>query len=81
MMHGQKNIVTSFNHPIYVFIYIYVIYFYQEDGCGMRHIRWRRRHKWEDDIKMYMGVDWINMAQDRAKWWGFVNTVLNLRFP
>jgi hypothetical protein len=25
------------------------------------------------------GVNWIDLAQDRAKSWAFVNTVLNLR--
>jgi hypothetical protein len=43
----------------------------------------RPRCKWVDNIKMDLreigwdGVDWIDMAQDRA----LVNTVLNLRFP
>jgi hypothetical protein len=26
-------------------------------------------------------VDWTHMAEDRDKWWGLVNTVINLRFP
>jgi hypothetical protein len=40
-----------------------------------------------DKIKMdvreieWNGVDWIDMAQDRAQWSALVNTVLNLRVP
>ena len=26
-------------------------------------------------------VDWINLAQDRKKWWALVYTVMNLRVP
>ena len=26
------------------------------------------------------GIDWIDLAQDRDKWWALVNTVMNLRF-
>jgi hypothetical protein len=40
-----------------------------------------------DNIKMdlreigWVGVDWINMAQDRDQWRALVNTVLNLGIP
>ena len=27
------------------------------------------------------GIDWIDMAQDRDRWWAFVNVVMNLRVP
>jgi hypothetical protein len=27
------------------------------------------------------GVDWIDMAQDRDRWWAVVNAVMNLRVP
>jgi hypothetical protein len=27
------------------------------------------------------GVDWINLAQDRVHWHGFVNSAMNLRVP
>jgi hypothetical protein len=27
------------------------------------------------------GIDWIELAQDRDRWWALVNTVKNLRVP
>jgi hypothetical protein len=27
------------------------------------------------------GMDWIDVAQDRDRWWIFVNLVMNLRVP
>lgn len=27
------------------------------------------------------GMDWINLAQDREKWWTLVNTVMNFHVP
>jgi hypothetical protein len=47
----------------------------------------RPRHRWEDNIKMDLqevgcgGMDWIELAQDRARWWALVNVVMNLRVP
>jgi hypothetical protein len=47
----------------------------------------RPRRRWEDNIKMDLreigidGANWIQLAQDRVQWKGFVNTVMNLRFP
>jgi hypothetical protein len=44
------------------------------------------RHKWEDNIKMYLraisieGVDWIHLVQDKDSWPALINTVMNLRF-
>jgi hypothetical protein len=26
----------------------------------------------------FEGVDWMHLAQDRAQWWGLVNTVMSL---
>jgi hypothetical protein len=45
----------------------------------------RPRSMWEDNIKMDLGeigidgANWIRLAQDRVRWWAFVNTVMNLR--
>jgi hypothetical protein len=42
------------------------------------------RYWWKNDIKVDLkevelkGWDWINLAQDRDKWWGVLNTVWNL---
>jgi hypothetical protein len=32
-------------------------------------------------IKKQDGVDWIDLAQDRDKWWAVVNTVIKVRVP
>jgi hypothetical protein len=45
----------------------------------------RLRSTWKDNIKMDLreigidGANWIRLAQDRVRWWAFVNTVMNLR--
>jgi hypothetical protein len=47
----------------------------------------RRRRRWEDNIKIdlqeygFGGMDWIEMAQDRDKWRGLVNAVMNVCAP
>jgi hypothetical protein len=44
----------------------------------------RLRRRWEDNIKMYLhevGMDWIDLAQDRDRWWALVNVVMNVRVP
>jgi hypothetical protein len=47
----------------------------------------RPRHRWEDNIKMDLqevgcgGMEWIELAEDRDRWWALVNAVVNLRVP
>jgi hypothetical protein len=47
----------------------------------------RRRHRWEDNIKMYIqevgwgSMDWIVLAKDRDRWRALVNPVMNLWVP
>jgi hypothetical protein len=46
----------------------------------------RHGGRWEDNIKTDLqevgwGMDWIELAQDRDRWWALVNVVMNLRVP
>jgi len=47
----------------------------------------RSRPTWEDNIRTdlkeiaWEGVYWIDPAQDRDKWWGFVEMVVNQWLP
>ena len=47
----------------------------------------RPRCRWEDNIMMDHqevgcgGMDWIEPAQDRDRWWELVNVAMNLRVP
>jgi hypothetical protein len=47
----------------------------------------RPRRRWEDNIKLDLremrvdGANWIRLAQNGVQWRGFVNMVMNLRFP
>ena len=47
----------------------------------------RSRRRWEDNIEMDLQevgggcVDWMELAQDRYRWWALVGTVRNLRVP
>ena len=47
----------------------------------------RPSRRWEDNIKMDLQEvggscgDWVELAQDRDRWWALVGTVRNLRVP
>jgi hypothetical protein len=47
----------------------------------------RRRRRWVDNIKIdlreigWVGIDWIDLDQDRDQWRALVNTVMKLRAP
>jgi hypothetical protein len=44
----------------------------------------RPRRRWKDNIKIDIkdwdgDTDWIDLAQDKDKWWAVVNAIMNLR--
>jgi hypothetical protein len=47
----------------------------------------RPRRRWEDNIKMDLQEvgggreDWMELAQDRDRWWALGGTVRNVRVP
>jgi hypothetical protein len=47
----------------------------------------RPSHRWEDNIKVDLqavgcgGVNQIELAQNRDRWWAIVNEVMNLQVP
>jgi hypothetical protein len=47
----------------------------------------RPRLSWEDNIKMDLQEvgggcgDWMELVQDRERWWTLVSTVINFRVP
>ena len=47
----------------------------------------RPRCRLEDNTKMGLqelgcgGMDWIELAQDRDRWWALLNAVMNLQVP
>jgi hypothetical protein len=41
----------------------------------------RPRCRWIDNIRMGLSVvDWVGLAQDRYRWRGLVNSIMNFRF-
>ena len=53
---------------------------------GKRPLR-RPGRRWEDNIGMdlrevgFVGMEWVELPQDRYRWWALTNAAMNLRFP
>jgi hypothetical protein len=50
-----------------------------------KSLRGRRRHRWEDDIKLIiknvgLGMDWIDLTQDRDRRRAFENETMHCHF-
>jgi hypothetical protein len=47
----------------------------------------RPRHRWDDNINEDLqevgcgGMDWIDLAQNRQRWWALVNVAMNILAP
>jgi len=47
----------------------------------------RPRRKWKDNIKTHFqevgweGMGWIDLTQDRSRWWALMKAVMDLRVP
>ena len=47
----------------------------------------RPRYRWEDNIKMDLQEvgrgcgDWMELVQDRDRWWALVSAVMNFQVP
>jgi hypothetical protein len=67
-----------------IYIYIHCVLVGKPEG---NRLLWKPRLRWEDNIKMDLqeagdgGMDWIELAQDRDRWRGLVNAVMNIRVP
>lgn len=52
--------------------------------CYLRLLLETPRHTWEDDTTMTLkeigceDMDWINLSQDKDKWWDIVKTELKV---
>jgi hypothetical protein len=47
--------------------------------CGSNRGGWDQNGSYADWLGR--GVEWIQLAQDRGRWWAVVNTVMNLWVP
>jgi hypothetical protein len=92
-LNGMFHTKEQSNPPHLFAVFVYVLQLQlrimlNSASSGKRSPRTRRlRRRWIDNIKtdlLEIGVnvvDWIGLAQDRYRWTGLVNSVMNLRVP
>jgi hypothetical protein len=52
----------------------------QEEKDHLKDLGVDRRMGWKCNLgRLVGGVEWIQLAQDRDRWWAVVNAVMNLR--
>jgi hypothetical protein len=53
----------------------------ERDHLGDPGVNGRIILRWISGEVRYVGMDWIDLTQDRDRWRTLVNAVMNLRFP
>jgi hypothetical protein len=48
---------------------------------GVPRCIWEYNIKMDLQVKVWGGMDWIDLAQDRDRWLAYVNVLMKLRVP
>ena len=84
---GQKRLHNEELHDVYRLpnVIRVVTLGWMRQPEGQRQLS-RSRYNWKENIKLdhkaigWEVVDWINLAQDRYKWWTVVNMIMDFCF-